>query len=130
MNSPKEALIIGGRRFGAVDLSGLLEDLGLEVQVLEFFGQLGEHLGPGRFAIVLINADTPHIDWRGQLRAVTGATQALTLVLARWPVAEEDTRDAMAAGAYIVVDDPMTAETLSILMSRERNWLFVALRGD
>ena len=80
--------------------------------------------------MALINADAPDIDWRGQLRAVRSATETLTLVLAQLPVDEVDTRDALAAGAYIVVDDPLTAATLSVLMSRERNWLFVALRGD
>jgi DNA-binding NtrC family response regulator len=130
VETPKEALIIGRRRIGATDLSGVLKDVGLEVLALECAGQLREDVGPGRFAVALINADTPDIDWRGQLRAVRSATDTLTLVLAQWPVAEVDTRDAMAAGAYLVVDGPLTATTLSVLISRERIWLFVALRGD
>ena len=128
MPPPKEALVVGSTHVGDADLGTLLEKLKYTVTARQDFGQAPERREDHRYDLVVVNASTPATDWQRVLNTVRSATSSPAIVIAARPVDEIDVRHALSAGAYLVLDGPLTATQMRSLISRDSDWLFVALR--
>ena len=129
MVQTKQALIVDGDHDTAVELKELLDSMGFEVTTLEDPNQVTETLGTNRFEVALMNMTFPDMTWRKTFRVVKSAAHDTTVIMMARSVGEDDVRNALTAGAYAVLERPLSQEQMNHVISPRNDGMFVLLRG-
>ena len=129
MVQTKQALIVDEDRDTAGELKVLLDSLGFKVTMLEDPNQVAETLGANQYEVALMNMTLPDMTWRRTLRTVKSAAHNTTVIMMTRSVDEDDVRNALNAGAYIVLERPLSQEQMNHVISSRNDGMFVLLRG-
>ena len=129
MAQTKQALIVDGDHDIAEELQAILDGLGFEVTTLEDTNQVAETLEANQYEVALMNMTLPDMTWRKTLRAVKSVAQDTTVIMMTRSVDEDDVRNALHAGAYIVLERPLSQEQMNHVISPRNDGMFVLLRG-
>ena len=129
MAQTKQALIVDGDHDIAEELQAILDGLGFKVTTLEDTNQVAETLEANQYEVALMNMTLPDMTWRKTLRAVKSVAQDTTVIMMTRSVDEDDVRNALHAGAYIVLERPLSQEQMNHVISPRNDGMFVLLRG-
>ena len=129
MAQTKQALIVDGDHDIAEELQAILDGLGFKVTTLEDTNQVAETLEANQYEVALMNMTLPDMTWRKTLRAVKSVAQDTTVIMMTRSVDEDDVRNALHAGAYIVLERPLSQEQMTHVISPRNDGMFVLLRG-
>ncbi len=129
MAQTKQALIVDENHEVAEELQVILDGMGFKVTTLEDVNQVAETLGTNHYEVALMNMTLPDMTWRKTLRAVKSVAQDTTVIMMTRSVDEDDVRNALHAGAYIVLERPLSQEQMSHVISPLNDGMFVLLRG-
>ncbi len=129
MVQTKQALIVDENHEVAEELQVILDGLGFKVTTLEDANTVAETLGTSQYEVALVNMTLPDMTWRKTLRAVKSVAQDTTVIMMTCSVDEDDVRNALHAGAYIVLERPLSQEQINHVISPRNDGMFVLLRG-
>jgi DNA-binding response OmpR family regulator len=120
--------MVSGEPALASEIEPLLKGLGFEVTILQDSNQLEALLGDHRYQLAVVNQRLPGLSWHGTMRHVRSmAPETAVMVMTRTDI-ENDVREALAAGSYIVLHRPLAMDDLATLISGSGDGLFIALR--
>jgi len=129
MAQTKQALIVDENHDIAEELQSILDGMGFKVTTLEDTNKVSETLGNSQYEFALMNMTLPDMTWRKTLRAVKSVAQNTTVIMMTRSVDEDDVRNALHAGAYIVLERPLNKEQMKHVISPQNDGMFVLLRG-
>ena len=129
MVQTKQAIIVDVDHDTAGELKELLDSMGFEVTTLEDPNQATEIMGANQYEVALMNMTLPDMTWRKTFRVVKSAAHDTTVIMMARSVDENDVRNALTAGAYIVLERPLSQEQMSHVISPRNDGMFVLLRG-
>ena len=129
MVQTKQALIVDENHEVAEELQVILDGLDFKVTTLEDANTVAETLGTSQYEVALVNMTLPDMTWRKTLRAVKSVAQDTTVIMMTCSVDEDDVRNALHAGAYIVLERPLSQEQINHVISPRNDGMFVLLRG-
>lgn len=129
MAQTKQALIVDENHEIAEELQAILDGMGYKVTTIEDVNLVAETLGTSQYEVALMNMTLPDMTWRKTLRAVKSVAQDTTVIMMTRSVDEDDVRNALHAGAYIVLERPLSQEQMSHVISPLNDGMFVLLRG-
>ena len=124
----KQALIVTDDRVLQQELSTVLKGIGYRVTAARDTSKSQEALGSRQYEIAFIGAPLPEMSWRSTLTALKSKSRTTRLVMVTRQVQEAEMRAALTAGAYIVLDRPISETELEDIISLSRDGQFVVLR--
>ena len=125
----RQALIMDDDEEVVVELRSLLRGLGFRVTTISDPALLEDTLGDRRYELALVNLALPDKSWPGTFQTIKSASRTTTVVMMTRHADEKDVRLAYTAGAFMMLDRPVTSEQLAGLTSPQADGLFVVLRG-
>ena len=128
MAQTKQALVVDDNKDIADELENALVSFGFKVTVIQDPDKITETLGVHQYEVALVNKSFPETGWRNTLRTVKNASRTTTVMMITQSAGEEDIRNAMSAGTYLVLDRPITPEQITNLISFNIDGLFIVLR--
>ncbi|MCH7786979.1 MAG: response regulator [Chloroflexi bacterium] len=128
MAQTKQALIVDEDHDTAGELKELLDGMGFEVTTLEDPSQATETLEANQYEVALMNMTLPDMTWRKTFRIVKSVAHGTTVIMMARSANEDDIRSALNAGAYVVLERPLSQEQMNHVISPRNDGMFVLLR--
>ena len=125
----KEALIVGDAPIEEPEIEALLQKLGYRMVKLDVAGELGPHFTEKRYQLAVLNRALPGMSLHESIREIKSIAPDTAVMTLSQTATQEDIRDAVSAGSYVVLDRPLSEESLAVLISRSSEGLFLVLRG-
>jgi len=125
----KQALLVDDDEDMVIELESVLVSMGFKVTTIQDPEQINETLGVHQYQLALVNKPIPEMGWRKTLRTVKMASRSTTVIMITRHAQEEDIRNALSAGAYLVMQRPISQEKLANLIAFDSDELFILLRG-
>ena len=128
MPQVKRALVVTDDSALQQELSTVLKGIGYKVTATRDTSRTQEALGSRQYEIAFIGAPLPDMSWRSTVATLKSKSRTTRLVMVTRQVEEAEMRAALTAGAYIVLDRPITEAELEDIISVSRDGQFVVLR--
>jgi len=128
MPQVKQALIVTADRALQQELSTVLKGIGYRVTSSRDASKTQEALGNRQYEIAFIGAPLPEMSWRSTLTTLKSKSKTTRLVMVTRQVDEAEMRSALTAGAYIVLDRPVSEAKVADILSLPRDGQFVVFR--
>ncbi len=124
----KRTLIVDPNGSLATEITPLLLSIGSTVTSVHEFDHLAETVGSRRYETALLNVTDRDEQWRETWQELKQTARTTTLIAISMVANESELPGALSAGAYVVLDSPMSRESLGNLVRSENDGLFVFLR--
>ena len=128
MPQVKQALIVTDDRALQQELSTVLKGIGYRVTSSRDASKTQEALGNRQYEVAFIGAPLPEMSWRSTLTTLKSKSKTTRLVMVTRQVDEAEMRSALTAGAYIVLDRPVSEAKVADILSLPRDGQFVVFR--
>ena len=128
MPNVKQALIVEDNRDMAAELESLLMEMGFKVTTIQEPEKVAPTLEGRDYEVALMNMTLPGMNWRRTISTIKNTARTTTIIAVKQSPNEDDVRLALNAGAYAVVDRPLTEKQLTNLLSPQNDGMFIALR--
>ena len=124
----KQALVVTSDRVLQQELSTVLKGIGYRVTSTQDTSKTQEALGNRKYEIAFIGAPLPDMSWRSTVTILKSKSRTTRLVMVTRQVDEAEMRSALTAGAYIVLDRPVSEEKVANILALPRDGQFVVFR--
>lgn len=128
MPQVKQALVVTEDRALQQELSTVLKGIGYRVTAAGDTSKTQEALGSRQYEVAFIGARLPEMSWRSTVTTLKSKSPTTRLVMVTRQVDEAEMRSALIAGAYIVLDRPVSEAKVSDILSLPGDGQFVVLR--
>ena len=124
----KQALVVTDDEEVQQELLSVLKRIGYKVTSTRDTSRTQEALGNRQYEIALIGASLPEMTWRSTVTLLKSKSRTTRLVMVTRRADEAEMRSALTAGAYIVLDRPVSEEEVADILSLPRDGQLLILR--
>ncbi len=109
-------------------MSAILEGIGYDVTVIDNVWQTQETLGSRQYEVAVMGESLPNLNWQNTLKTIKQSSRTTRVLMTTRQAPEGDLRSALNAGAYVVLDRPVSQDQISDILGLQKDGLFVVLR--
>ena len=128
MADTRQDLLVTGDDVLRDEMSAILEGIGYDVTVIDNVWQTQETLGSRQYEVAVMGESLPNLNWQNTLKTIKQSSRTTRVLMMTRQAPEEDLRSALNAGAYVVLDRPVSQDQVSDILGLQKDGLFVVLR--
>ncbi|MDP7534838.1 MAG: response regulator [SAR202 cluster bacterium] len=128
MADTRQALLVTGDDVLRDEMSAILEGIGYDVTVIDNVWQTQETLGSRQYEVAVMGESLPNLNWQNTLKTIKQSSRTTRVLMTTRQAPEGDLRSALNAGAYVVLDRPVSQDQISDILGLQKDGLFVVLR--
>jgi DNA-binding NtrC family response regulator len=128
MADTRQDLLVTGDDVLRDEMSAILEGIGYDVTVIDNVWQTQETLGSRHHEVAVMGESLPNLNWQNTLKTIKQSSRTTRVLMTTRQAPEGDLRSALNAGAYVVLDRPVSQDQISDILGLQKDGLFVVLR--
>ncbi|MDP6071611.1 MAG: response regulator [SAR202 cluster bacterium] len=128
MADTRQDLLVTGDDVLRDEMSAILEGIGYDVTVIDNVWQTQETLGSRQYEVAVMGESLPNLNWQNTLKTIKQSSRTTRVLMTTRQAPEGDLRSALNAGAYVVLDRPVSQDQISDILGLQKDGLFVVLR--